>query len=352
MTESENYSNEEQLLNLLEELQTENEALQEEILQLQSQETTLKKSSEMQELLLTIAEQKKRIAEQDQTISWQSELIGKQSESDLIFQENESLKLQNQWLSEEKANAQAEADRKVQNYKNELDQKAQELAYKECNLNQRSTAVWKKELDLDKNIRQCADSLVKDKLEKLDKKFKGKEKMLEAAYKAKTIGIQGLLFGCLLYGILCTFFAAGHSERFISDFKAFFVGIGILVPKLVKNALEGAKWLSQVGYQIEQETIARIVDTGILILVCLAIFGGVLALIGIAGYKLVKMYRKRFADNISLAVFLVCLAVIVYFAEPIRSAVPINLIVLLLLAHLVYIGIRAYVEACRRNRRY
>ena len=38
----------------------------------------------------------------------------------------------------------------------------------------------------------------------------------------------------------------------------------------------------------------------------------------------------------SLAVFLISLAVSVYFAEPIRAVIPINLLLLLILVHIVY----------------
>ena len=37
-------------------------------------------------------------------------------------------------------------------------------------------------------------------------------------------------------------------------------------------------------------------------------------------------------------------AIVIYFGEWIKSVLPINLIVLLLLVHVVYIGIRCYVK--------
>ena len=38
------------------------------------------------------------------------------------------------------------------------------------------------------------------------------------------------------------------------------------------------------------------------------------------------------------------IAIAIYFGEWIKSVIPINLIVLLLLVHVVYIGIRCYVK--------
>lgn len=55
---------------------------------------------------------------------------------------------------------------------------------------------------------------------------------------------------------------------------------------------------------------------------------------------------------VMLAVFLISLAVSVYFAEPIRVVIPINLLLLLILVHIVYVLIRWYVKGCKRSRGY
>lgn len=61
---------------------------------------------------------------------------------------------------------------------------------------------------------------------------------------------------------------------------------------------------------------------------------------------------EDYADTMSLAVFLISLAVSVYFAEPIRAVIPINLLLLLILVHIVYVLIRWYVKGCMRSRGY
>ncbi len=45
-------------------------------------------------------------------------------------------------------------------------------------------------------------------------------------------------------------------------------------------------------------------------------------------------------------------AIVVYFGEWIKSVMPINLIVLLLLVQVIYIGIRCYVKGWREERGY
>ena len=68
--------------------------------------------------------------------------------------------------------------------------------------------------------------------------------------------------------------------------------------------------------------------------------------------RLFEFYTEDYADTMSLAVFLISLAVSVYFAEPIRAVIPINLLLLLILVHIVYVLIRWYVKGCMRSRGY
>ena len=68
--------------------------------------------------------------------------------------------------------------------------------------------------------------------------------------------------------------------------------------------------------------------------------------------KVFEFYTEDYADTMSLAVFLISLAVSVYFAELIRAVIPINLLLLLILVHIVYVLIRWYVKGCMRSRGY
>ena len=79
---------------------------------------------------------------------------------------------------------------------------------------------------------------------------------------------------------------------------------------------------------------------------------GVGFLIFLGASKVFEFYTDDYADTLSLAVFLISLAVSVYFAEPIRAVIPINLLLLLILVHIVYVLIRWYVKGCKRSRGY
>ena len=67
-------------------------------------------------------------------------------------------------------------------------------------------------------------------------------------------------------------------------------------------------------------------------------------LIGGIGYQIGKIYRKYCWDILSIIVAITSTAIAIYFGEWIKSVISINLITLLLLVHMVYIGIRCYVK--------
>ena len=55
---------------------------------------------------------------------------------------------------------------------------------------------------------------------------------------------------------------------------------------------------------------------------------------------------------ISIGVAVISVALVVYFGDWIKAFVKMNLVVLLLLVQAVYVGIRVYVNGCKRARGY
>ena len=116
--------------------------------------------------------------------------------------------------------------------------------------------------------------------------------------------------------------------------------------------LKGGQWASQLGDKIPQPVVATIVHYLLLIVFVGGIAIGVGFLIFLGASKVFEFYTEDYADTMSLAVFLISLAVSVYFAEFIRAVIPINLLLLLILVHIVYVLIRWYVKGCMRSRGY
>ena len=97
--------------------------------------------------------------------------------------------------------------------------------------------------------------------------------------------------------------------------------------------------------QTHQKTVEVAIVMGILF----TITG--LLIVGI-GYQVGKIYRKYCWDILSIIVAITSTAIVIYFGEWIKNAIPINLMVFLLLSHVIYIGIRCYVKGWMEERGY
>ena len=60
-----------------------------------------------------------------------------------------------------------------------------------------------------------------------------------------------------------------------------------------------------------------------------------------SGYQVGKIYRKYCWDILSIIVAITSTAIVIYFGEWIKNAIPINLMVFLLLSHVIYIYFHA-----------
>lgn len=288
--------------------------------------------SEKQELVSTVAEQGKRIAEQ-------TEQIEKLNEADNVLKLNAELKKQNEKLKQDKLNAEQEAEATVSSVKKEYAAKGRELDRRIGEAAKQSAELKEERASINQDVERRATAMYQSRKKELDSKF-----------KAQSLSYDGFVLGLLLYGVLTTVFTAIRSEQFVSDFKAFFIAIGQVPCQCVPVLLKGGQWASQLGDKIPQPVVATIVHYLLLIVFVGGIGVGVLIFLGAS--KVFEFYTDDYADTLSLAVFLISLAVSVYFAEPIRAAIPINLLLLLILVHIVYVLIRWYVKGCKRSRGY
>ena len=120
-------------------------------------------------------------------------------------------------------------------------------------------------------------------------------------YKNMTTGYECLMFLLVWYSTATTLFAAILSTVFLNDCITFFSTIGKGIVSLFQEFVTGADSFGQLSNEISNSIISGIV------------------------YWLIA-------------------AIVIYFGEWIKSILPINLIALLLLVHVVYIGIICYVK--------
>ena len=279
-------------------------------------------SSQVQELVSTVQQQKKKIAEQ-------AELIEKLNESDLIVKENEKLKKENSSLQESVRSTKLHSEITVQACKKEYDSKMKKL---------------KEQKEKADNDTRVAQELLKGAQERINAKAYElnleTEMRLKSEYNNQIYAFYSVLIGLLLYGLLTTVFTAVRSNVFRSDFKAFFVVVWQIICVCETNVIELGQVVSQLGNKIPLPIISTIIHYLLLI----ALIGGITVVLVFLVIKelkkLYKAYKDNYADVKSLTEVLISLAVAVYFAEPIRSVLPINLILLVIIAHGIYISVR------------
>ena len=188
--------------------------------------------------------------------------------------------------------------------------------------------------------------------QKAKEKCDNRKIQLEKKYKQMTTGYESLMFLLAWYSIATTLFTAILSPVFLNDCITFFGTIGKGIINLFREFVTGADSFGQLSNGILNSIVSGIVYWLIAAIVMgiLFIITGFL-IIGI-GYQVGKIYRKYCWDIISIMVAIMSTAIVIYFGEWIKSVIPINLIVLLLLVYVVYIGIRCYVKDWREERGY
>lgn len=178
--------------------------------------------------------------------------------------------------------------------------------------------------------------------QKAKEKCDNRKIQLEKKYKQMTTGYESLMFLLAWYSIATTLFTAILSPVFLNDCITFFGTIGKGIINLFREFVTGADSFGQLSNGISNSIVSGIVYWLIAAIVMgiLFIITGFL-IIGI-GYQVGKIYRKYCWDIISIMVAIMSTAIVIYFGEWIKSVIPINLIVLLLLGHALHLCICPY----------
>lgn len=238
------------------------------------------------------------------------------------------------------------ADAEVVAWKFKYEKAEQEKLYALTNQKTVEVAVAKKV-----PYEKC-DNCDRTAYQKAKEKCDNRKIQLEKKYKQMTTGYESLMFLLAWYSIATTLFTAILSPVFLNDCITFFGTIGKGIINLFREFVTGADSFGQLSNGISNSIVSGIVYWLIAAIVMgiLFIITGFL-IIGI-GYQVGKIYRKYCWDIISIMVAIMSTAIVIYFGEWIKSVIPINLIVLLLLVYVVYIGIRCYVKDWREERGY
>ena len=147
---------------------------------------------------------------------------------------------------------------------------------------------------------------------------------------------QWVMLALIVYSGLATLFTGYKSERVISDCIGAFNAVRSVIMMIfsrINNISE--KMASYIG-------IPNII---ILIIVVAVVFVIIGVIVFFGGRVVINIYQNYCYDEISLFVVLISIAVLIWFAE----FMPLNIVLMLILSHIVYMGIRWYIKGYKEN---
>ena len=134
-----------------------------------------------------------------------------------------------------------------------------------------------------------------------------------------------------------------RSKVFISDCMVFFDTIATFVQTSAGWVVLIGKNVAQISNGISNPVVAGIIYWLIRILICGGCLVGAGILLVFIGIKIAGLYKKCCWDMITILVILISMAIAIYFADWIRTALPINLLFLLLLVLYVFTFMLIYI---------
>ena len=187
---------------------------------------------------------------------------------------------------------------------------------------------------------------------KAKEKYDTQREKLTGRYKTKTAMYEALMFLLIWYSVSTTLFQMIRSKVFISDCMVFFDTIATFVQTIAGWLVLIGKNVAQISNGISNLVVAGIIYWLIRILICGGCLVGAGILVAFIGIKIAGLYKKCCWDMITILVTLISLEIAIYFGDWIKTVLPINMLFLLLLVQLVYVGIRWYVKGWQEARGY
>lgn len=147
---------------------------------------------------------------------------------------------------------------------------------------------------------------------------------------------QWVMLILIAYSGLATLFTGFKSERVVSDCTGVFNAVRNVIMMIFS-------WINNISEKIASYT--SVPNVVILIIVAVISFGIIGLIMFFGGKFVVNVYQEYCYDEISLFVALVSIAILIWFAE----LMPLNIVFMLILSHIVYIGIRWYIKGYKEN---
>ncbi len=162
------------------------------------------------------------------------------------------------------------------------------------------------------------------------------EKRAEELNDQFRIKWQWVMLILIAYSGLATLFTGFKSERVVSDCTGAFNAVRNVIMMIFS-------WINNISEKMASYT--GVPNVVILIVVAVISFGIIGLVIFFCGKAVLKLYQEYCYDEISLLIALVSIVILVWFAE----LMPLNIVLILILSHIVYIGVRWYIKGYKEN---
>lgn len=351
-----NGSEKDEMLTLMEEIQTENDGLLKEKKELEKENRNLQEintkltsqNSEARQMISDLSSKNSKMQNELQKKSGiivsLNEKIEKLSGSDLVLKKNDELRKQNDELrrNEEETRRKAEAmisdfkeqaERDVRTVKVEYERKSADITNREMSAARREKKVTEREKNIQKEIKEKAEKITSKSLEKH-----------QAEFNTLRQGYRVFVFFTLFYGVLVTILTICKTDTFVNECMSLMHFMGIGLKSIWSIVIMLGEIAAEAGNMISQAVLAMIVHWFLwgvftilfITIICFAVF--------IVGYLYVDHLLRKQVDELSIFVGIVDLAVIVSLADEIKMLIPCNLIIVMLATFAVYTVIRGIIQ--------
>lgn len=172
------------------------------------------------------------------------------------------------------------------------------------------------------NLITSQKKLIEKRAEKLNDQFR--------------IKWQWVMLILIIYSGLATLFTGFKSERVKSDCIGAFNAVRNVIMIIFS-------WINNISEKMASYT--GVPNVVILIVFAVISFGIIGLVVFFCGKVVLKLYQEYCYDEISLLVALVSVAVLVWFAE----LITLNIVLMLILSHILYIVVRWYIKGYKEN---
>ena len=147
---------------------------------------------------------------------------------------------------------------------------------------------------------------------------------------------QWVMLILIAYSGLATLFTGFKSGRVVSDCTGAFNAVRNVIMMIFS-------WINNISEKMASYT--GIPNVVILIIVAVISFGIIGLVVFFCGKAVLKLYKQYCYDEISLFVASVSIVLLVWFAD----FIPLNIVLILIISHIVYVGVRWYIKGYKEN---